>query len=197
VRFRVRAAGFFLTRVPATVPPRPRSVRRWLVVSSSPCPPPGPPEGTTYVSYNLTPPCARPPPLPSTPAPGAPLPTPHSAHLATGGRKNRFKIRDLFADERCGQTVLDFLSTTNVGRRVGVWRGVAEATLPPTGLSSGAFQWGAALEEVLPGLGPVRTLPERGCGPILRLLQVSASETMACLQLVESRRQPFVALCWH
>ena len=30
----------------------------------------------------------------------------------------RGKIRDLFADVRCGQAVLDFLSTTDVGRLV-------------------------------------------------------------------------------
>jgi hypothetical protein len=28
-----------------------------------------------------------------------------------GRGKDRFKIRDLFADERCGQPILDFLST--------------------------------------------------------------------------------------
>ena len=32
--------------------------------------------------------------------------------------KDRWKIRDPLVDERCGRAVLDFLSTTNVGRRV-------------------------------------------------------------------------------
>ena len=32
--------------------------------------------------------------------------------------KARWKIRDLLADERCSRAVLDFLSTTDVGRRV-------------------------------------------------------------------------------
>jgi len=32
--------------------------------------------------------------------------------------KDQRKIRDLLADERCAQAVLDFLSTTDVGRRV-------------------------------------------------------------------------------
>jgi len=32
--------------------------------------------------------------------------------------KSRWKTRDLLADGRCGQAVLDFLSTTDVGRRV-------------------------------------------------------------------------------
>jgi hypothetical protein len=46
---------------------------------------------------------------------------------ATGRRKNRSRIRDLFADERCSQAILDFLSTTDVGRRVGLDRAVEEA----------------------------------------------------------------------
>jgi transcription elongation factor Elf1 len=33
--------------------------------------------------------------------------------------KNRFKIRDLFADERCTRPILDFFCTTEVGRRIG------------------------------------------------------------------------------
>jgi hypothetical protein len=36
----------------------------------------------------------------------------------TGRGKNRFKIRDLFADERCTRAILDFLRTTEVGRKV-------------------------------------------------------------------------------
>jgi len=36
----------------------------------------------------------------------------------TGRWKSRWRIRDLLADGRCGQAVLDFLSTTDVGRRV-------------------------------------------------------------------------------
>ena len=37
----------------------------------------------------------------------------------TGRGKNRFKIRDLFADERCSQAILGFLSATDVGRTAG------------------------------------------------------------------------------
>jgi hypothetical protein len=37
----------------------------------------------------------------------------------TGRGKNRFKIRDLFADERCTRAILSFLRTTKVGRRMG------------------------------------------------------------------------------
>jgi len=36
----------------------------------------------------------------------------------TGKWKSRWKIRDLLADGRCGQAVLDFLSSTDVGRLV-------------------------------------------------------------------------------
>jgi len=36
----------------------------------------------------------------------------------TGRWKERWKIQDLLADERCGRAVLDFPSTTDVGRRV-------------------------------------------------------------------------------
>jgi hypothetical protein len=36
----------------------------------------------------------------------------------TGKGKNRWKVRDLLADERCSRAVLDFLATTDVGRRV-------------------------------------------------------------------------------
>jgi len=35
----------------------------------------------------------------------------------TGKGKGRWKVRDLLADGRCSQAVLDFLSTTEVGRR--------------------------------------------------------------------------------
>ena len=36
----------------------------------------------------------------------------------TGRWKRRWKIRDLLADERCSQAVPDFLTATDVGRRV-------------------------------------------------------------------------------
>jgi len=40
------------------------------------------------------------------------------AKKETGKGKDRWKVRDLLADGRCSQAVLDFLSTTDVGRRV-------------------------------------------------------------------------------
>jgi hypothetical protein len=36
----------------------------------------------------------------------------------TGRWKSRWKVWDLLADERCSGAVLDFISTTDVGRRV-------------------------------------------------------------------------------
>ena len=36
----------------------------------------------------------------------------------TGRGKDRFKVQDLFTDERCSQTVVDFLTTADVGRRL-------------------------------------------------------------------------------
>ena len=36
----------------------------------------------------------------------------------TGRCKDRFKIQDFFADERCSQAILDFRTTTQVGKRV-------------------------------------------------------------------------------
>ena len=35
-----------------------------------------------------------------------------------GEMESRWKVRDLLADERCSRAVLDFLSTTDVGRLV-------------------------------------------------------------------------------
>jgi hypothetical protein len=37
----------------------------------------------------------------------------------TGRGKNRIKICNLFADERCTRPILDFWRTTEVGRRTG------------------------------------------------------------------------------
>ena len=38
----------------------------------------------------------------------------------TGRGNGRFNIRELFADERCSLTILDFLSTTDVGSQTTV-----------------------------------------------------------------------------
>jgi hypothetical protein len=44
---------------------------------------------------------------------------------AAGDRKakNRFTIRDLFGDERCTRPILEFLRSTEVGRRTGLKAG--------------------------------------------------------------------------
>ena len=42
-----------------------------------------------------------------------------------GKRKNRFKVQDPLADERCTRSIMDFLRTTEVGRRLGP-RGAAQ-----------------------------------------------------------------------
>jgi len=44
--------------------------------------------------------------------------------METVKRKSRWKIRDLIADGRCGQAVLDFLTSMDVGRLVPFWRRV-------------------------------------------------------------------------
>jgi hypothetical protein len=51
----------------------------------------------------------------------------------TGRGKYRFKIRDLSADERCSQAILDFLSTADVERL-----GPGPAA---DGAQSGASEW--------------------------------------------------------
>jgi len=38
--------------------------------------------------------------------------------IEIGRWKDRWKVRDLLADGRCSRAVLDFLSSTDVGRRV-------------------------------------------------------------------------------
>jgi len=50
----------------------------------------------------------------------------------SGGRKHRFTIRDLLADGRFRQAVLDFLSTVGVGGLVPAGEGAG----------SGASEWG-------------------------------------------------------
>jgi len=48
----------------------------------------------------------------------------------TGRGKDRWKIRNLLADERCGRAVLDFLSTTDVGMRVPAEEDAAVSEVP-------------------------------------------------------------------
>jgi len=57
-----------------------------------------------------------------------------AARRGEGRGKERFKNRDLFADERCSQPILDFLSTINVGRLV--------PTPAEEDIQSGVSGWG-------------------------------------------------------
>ena len=52
----------------------------------------------------------------------------------TGRWKNRWRIRDLFADRRCSQAVLDFLTATDVGR-------IVPAAVEEDGAGSEASEW--------------------------------------------------------
>jgi len=65
----------------------------------------------------------------------------------TGRWKDRWKIWDLLADERRGRAVLDFLSTTDVGKRVPVEEDavseVSEAELQEWVEEQGAEELGA------------------------------------------------------
>jgi hypothetical protein len=54
---------------------------------------------------------------PDTGAPQTPTENPWAeVRRETGRGKDQLKIRDLFADERCSQAILDFLATTDLGR---------------------------------------------------------------------------------
>jgi len=55
--------------------------------------------------------------------------------LQTGRGRDRFRIADLFADERCTEAILAFLETTDVGRRAReeVWENGSESSLEEDG----------------------------------------------------------------
>ena len=57
-------------------------------------------------------------PLQGVPGVERPAEDPVGRGAGGSGGKTRFKIRDLLADKRCSQVVLDFLCTTDVGRLV-------------------------------------------------------------------------------
>jgi len=70
----------------------------------------------------------------------------------TGKGKDRWKVRDLRADGRCSQTVLDFLSTTDVGRWVpGVEEDDAVSAVSELEVREWMEEHGAGSEE--PGAG--------------------------------------------
>ena len=55
--------------------------------------------------------------------------------LQTGRGRDRCRIADLFADERCTDAILAFLETTDVGRRAReeVWENGSESSLEEDG----------------------------------------------------------------
>ena len=70
----------------------------------------------------------------------------------TGRWKDRWKVRDLLADGRCGRVVLDFLSTTDVGRRaLGVEEGDAVSAVSELEVREWMEEQGTGAEE--PGAG--------------------------------------------
>ena len=69
----------------------------------------------------------------------------------TGKWKSRWKIRDLLADERCSRAVLDFLTSTDVGRRVPAEKEDTVSEVSEAELREWAEEQGAGTEE--PGAG--------------------------------------------
>ena len=70
----------------------------------------------------------------------------------TGKWKDRWRVRDLLADRRCSLAVLDFLSTTDVGRRVpGVEEDDAVSAVSELEVLEWMEEQGAVAEE--PGAG--------------------------------------------
>jgi len=65
----------------------------------------------------------------------------------TGRGKDRWKIRDLLADERCGRAVLDFLASTDVGRRVPAEEGDAVSEVSEVEVREWLGEQGAGGEE--------------------------------------------------
>ena len=76
----------------------------------------------------------------------------------TGRWKNRWKIRDLLADETCSRAVLDFLSTTDVGRQVPAEENEAVSAVSEMEVQRWLERWGAEAEE-LGGEEPPLFLP--------------------------------------
>ena len=76
----------------------------------------------------------------------------------TGKWKDRWKVRDVLADGRCSRAVLDFLSTTDVGRRVPAEEEDAVSEVSEAELREWVGEQGAGAQE--PGAGGgVATVP--------------------------------------
>jgi len=90
----------------------------------------------------------------------------------TGGWKDRWKIRDLLADERCGRAVLDFLSSTDVGTRAPAEEEDAVSVVSEAELRASLEVQDAEAEGLCTGEGSPQFLPTpRGlnspAGPVL------------------------------
>jgi len=78
----------------------------------------------------------------------------------TGRWKDRWKVRDLLADGRCSRAVLDFLSTTDVGRRVpGVEKDDAVSAVSELEVREWMEEQGAGAGELGDGGEPPLFLP--------------------------------------
>jgi len=74
----------------------------------------------------------------------------------TGRWKDRWKVQDLLADGRCSRAVLDFLSTTDVGRRVpGVEEDDAVSAVSELEVREWREEQGAGAEEAGAGGTPL------------------------------------------
>jgi len=72
--------------------------------------------------------------------------------------KDRWKVRDLLADGRCSRAVLDFLSSTDVGRRVPGEEDDAVSAVSELELRERREEQGAGAQEAVAG-GPPLFLP--------------------------------------
>jgi len=76
----------------------------------------------------------------------------------TGRWKDRWKVRDLLGDGRCSQAVLDFLATTDVGRRAPAEEDDAVSAVSELEVREWMEEQGAGAEEP-DGEGPPLILP--------------------------------------
>jgi len=77
----------------------------------------------------------------------------------TGRWKDRWKIRDLLADERCSRAVLEFLASTDVGRRVPAKENDAVSAVSEMEVREWLEEQGAGVEEPDGGGEPLLFLP--------------------------------------
>jgi len=109
----------------------------------------------------------------------------------TGRWKDRWKIRDLLADERCSRAVLDFLKSTDVGRRVPAEED-AVSEVSEVELREFLVELGAEVEE--PGAGGTPLfLPTPDFMASAGTVEV-AGTPLFCLSSVFHVRSPFFSI---